>query len=116
MSCIYNIKKYLKGEKVPYNQEYLNQMTIYSLRKLARELGVKSPSAMRKEKIISNILDLQKGKLQPYKTKRGRPLLKSSYAPVKEKILSKQERKKLKTIKNKLESILLEIKEILTEK
>ncbi len=56
-----------------YTKEELNEYDIYSLRDLGRSMGVKAPTSLKKADLIENILNIQKGKIKPYKTKRGRP-------------------------------------------
>ena len=52
----------------------LNQLNIHSLRIVARELGVKSPTALKKHELINEILLIQSEKKQvDVKPKKGRP-------------------------------------------
>ncbi len=53
----------------------LNQLSIFALRELARQIGVPSPTSKKKDELIQAILDINTGKKKPYiaKTKQGRP-------------------------------------------
>ena len=53
--------------------EKLQKMSIYELRGVARSLGVKSPTTFRKNDLITQIINIQEGKLTAHYTKRGRP-------------------------------------------
>lgn len=48
---------------------------IYQLRVVAREIGVKNATIYKKKDLIKKIIDIEKGKTKPYKktTKQGRP-------------------------------------------
>lgn len=48
---------------------------IYSLRDMAREMGVKSPTTLKKEELIERILNIMSGKVAPDmpRTRQGRP-------------------------------------------
>lgn len=54
------------------NEEYLKDKTIYDLRTLARELGVKHPSMLKKEELIDNIIKINNGLINSSYEKRGR--------------------------------------------
>ncbi len=63
------------GYNMDYNIEHLNQINIHSLRNLARKIGVKAPSSLKKQELIDQILLIESGKNQPYRPiKQGRPL------------------------------------------
>ncbi len=53
----------------------LNELRIHELRDLARKMGVHSPTTLKKEEIISEILELLSGTKAPYvkTSKQGRP-------------------------------------------
>ena len=53
--------------------EKLQSMSIYELRTLARSIGVKSPTTLRKQDLILQIINLQEGKSTAQYSKRGRP-------------------------------------------
>lgn len=60
-----------------YDREQLSQINLYGLRSLAREVGVKSPTSLKKQALIEEIILIESGKKSPYKqTKKGRPLKK----------------------------------------
>jgi len=50
----------------------LENMHIYDLRELARNVGVRSPTTLRKADIILAICQIEQGILQPHKPKVGR--------------------------------------------
>lgn len=53
-----------------------SQLTIYELRNYARQVGVASPTKLKRNQLISQIEDLRLGLKVPEKkkTKRGRPV------------------------------------------
>ena len=55
------------------DMENLKKMSIYELRSVARSLGVKSPTTFRKQDLITQIINVQEGKLTAHYSKRGRP-------------------------------------------
>ena len=58
-----------------YEREQLEQISIHSLRNIARDVGVKSPTNLKKDILINEILLIQSGKKQPHTpSKRGRPI------------------------------------------
>ncbi len=57
-----------------YEREQLNQLNIHSLHFIAREVGVKSPTSLKKQELINEILLIQGEKKQVNaKNKKGRP-------------------------------------------
>ena len=71
-----------------YSIEQLYEANVYSLRAIARTLGVKSPTTLTKKALINEILQIERGEKQPCAAnKRGRPL-----KIVLEDINSKQEK------------------------
>lgn len=58
-----------------YTKEKLNEINLYSLRVLAREMGVKAPTSLNKSNLINEILKIESGKKEPKKpNKKGRPI------------------------------------------
>jgi len=57
------------------NVEKLNELGIFEIRNLAREVGVYSPTTLKKQELIEKILRIMEGQDEPYikKTKQGRP-------------------------------------------
>ena len=55
--------------------DQLDKLRIHELRDLARKMGVQSPTTLKKEQIISEIMDILSGEKQPYVTtsRQGRP-------------------------------------------
>ena len=56
-----------------YSREQLVEINLYSLRNLAREIGVKAPTSFKKQELIDEILLIDSGKKQAYKSNKGRP-------------------------------------------
>lgn len=55
-------------------EEQLNSLSIFSLRDLARQSGVLSPTSKKKQQLISEIIAISEGKATPNKSsKQGRP-------------------------------------------
>ena len=58
-----------------YSIEELNAFNLHSLRILARNFGVKSPSSLKKSVLVDEILNIQNGIKNPYfSNKKGRPV------------------------------------------
>ncbi len=57
------------------NVDELNKLSIFQLRAIAREVGVYSPTTLKKEQMIDSIMKIYNGELAPHKpkTKQGRP-------------------------------------------
>lgn len=51
----------------------LKGLSIYQLRTMARECGVKAPTMMKKEQLINEILSVKNKEKEPYFSNRGRP-------------------------------------------
>ena len=61
-----------------YTTEQLEQINIHSLRIIARDMGVRAPTALTKPVLIDEIIKVQSGEKEPYvPNKRGRPAGKS---------------------------------------
>lgn len=58
-----------------YSKEYLNSLGIYELRTVARQIGVSSPTILKKNEIIEKVLNIILGKEKPCTrtTRQGRP-------------------------------------------
>lgn len=55
--------------------EELEQFNIYGLRSIAREVGVKAPTKLKREQLIEEILLIKSGAKKPYiPSKIGRPV------------------------------------------
>lgn len=56
-------------------EEQLNELSIFSLRELARRTGVNSPTSKKKQQLIEDIIAINNGVKKPHipKTKQGRP-------------------------------------------
>lgn len=56
-----------------YTKLNLQQLSIYELRSIARNTGVKSPTTKRHNELIESILKIQNGEEQAFSSKKGRP-------------------------------------------
>jgi len=54
-------------------KEELCKKSIHQLRAVARQRGVKCPSALKKQQLIDSLLQIEAGQLEPYFTNMGRP-------------------------------------------
>ena len=98
-----------------YTKEQLEKFSVYDLRKIARNIGVKSPTILKKRQIIDEIMQIQSGLKQPnIPSKRGRTVMKGEdnlincekeSANKKELIINAL----LKEVRIKLEKILKDI-------
>ena len=61
-------------KSLKYN--YYNQFSIFELRNIGREKGVKLPTTLKKKDLIEQIIKLELGEISPYvnTTKQGRPV------------------------------------------
>ena len=58
-----------------HEKSQLHEISIFSLRNIARELGVYAPTKLKKNELIDEILTIENGEKQPCTpSKRGRPL------------------------------------------
>ena len=60
-----------------FTKEELQNLSLASLRCLAREVGVKSPCSKKKEILIEEIVLVKTGKVEPYFSNKGRNALNS---------------------------------------
>lgn len=58
-----------------YTKELLEVTPLQDLRNIGKEIGVKSPTSLRKDVLIQNILDVQENRIQPYFSNKGRKKL-----------------------------------------
>lgn len=58
-----------------WDESTLSSLRIHELRDLARKIGVKCPTALKKEELISQSMQILNGETEPYKAKdkKGRP-------------------------------------------
>lgn len=61
--------------KQSYTKENLNQLGIFELREVARNIGVHLPTTYKKDELIEKIIQVANGFVDPFvpKTKKGRP-------------------------------------------
>ena len=52
-------------------EQDLRKLSVYELRMLAREVGVRSPTSKSCEQMITEILAIKNGELAPFKAKRA---------------------------------------------
>ena len=96
-----------------FDREGLEKIGVYDLRNIAREVGVKAPTALRKNELIEEILQIESGKKPPHElSKRGRPSKNSFCSSIKSTI-SVSDKNAIK--KEFIDSILEEIKRKLYE-
>ena len=55
-----------------FTEVFLNSLGIYDLRKIGTKIGVKSPTTLKKQQLIKEILCVQSGKKPPIKSVKGR--------------------------------------------
>lgn len=58
-----------------YTKAELEKIQIHVLRDIGRQLGVKSPSSLKKSQLIEQIMAVDSGRVEPNFTKKGRPSL-----------------------------------------
>ena len=62
------------AEFIKFTKEQLDDMNLFVLREIGREIGVKAPAAMKKDNLINDIMAIQEGRLEPVApTKLGAP-------------------------------------------
>ena len=92
------------------DKELLKQKSIYELRIIGRELGVKAPTKLKKQVLIHCILERIEGKTQPFISNRGRrPLI----INVNELNLQNSKAELIKRLDNVLENTRNELLQIL---
>ncbi len=90
-------------------EEELKRTPIHKLREIGRAYGVKSPTSLTKDKLISAILDIKNGKTQPYKSNRGRPILVTTKDIIPPKILALERLRKIQELITDCENEILKI-------
>ncbi len=59
-----------------YQKEFLLSINLYDLRNIARNIGVRAPTALTKPVLIDEIMKIQSGKKEPcVPSKTGRPAI-----------------------------------------
>ncbi len=62
------------AEFIKFTKEQLDEMNLYVLREIGREIGVKTPTSLKKDKLVNDIIAIQENKLVPVApTKIGAP-------------------------------------------
>ncbi len=96
--------------------EYLESLCLTDLRELARKIGVKNPTSKIKQVLIADIVDVNEGKIAPYRNfnGRGRPVIprykNTSKDASPEKVEKKKETNDLnEKIKNFVNKIVIEL-------
>ena len=68
------VRFFILGESMEYSLEQLQQINLHSLRVIARDIGVRAPTALTKNALINEIIKIQSGVKKPcVPNKRGRP-------------------------------------------
>ena len=92
------------------NKEYLEDKTIYDLRTLARELGVKHPSMLKKKELIDNIIKINNGLINSSNEKRGRkPRSKLDFSIVEKKGLTEYQKEEIFNLIEKLKQDIINL-------
>ncbi len=60
-----------------FTKKQLQSTNYFDLRTFAREIGVKNPTALKKENLINEIIKVQNGEVMPHRTTKGRPAKKT---------------------------------------
>lgn len=101
------------------NKEKLSKKSIYELRIIGRDLGVKSPTALKKQELIYAIIERNLNLTEPHFTKRGRPPITTSQTQEnllqKAKVLEKIRLSAIKQIEKVLEKAKTEITKIILD-
>ena len=88
-----------------FTKEQLENKQIHLLRQIGRELGVKSPSTLKKSQLIEQILGISSGEISPTFSKVGRPQL--------DGVVEKSKNKDEKNVEKELDQILELIKKFI---
>ncbi len=98
-----------------FGMEYLESLPLSDLRALGRACGVKAPTALKRKDIITNIIKIMNGEIEPYFniTKRGRPTYKKELPAQSQLPISVE---KLIKIENVLNDCTKQIIKILLER
>lgn len=93
-----------------YDRNELKNKNVHSLRIIARKIGVKSPTTLKKEQLIEQIGLISDGKISPYFSNRGRPSLSEiSEQKSKEKQSLKEKQKQLNALFSEMKKRVNEI-------
>ena len=114
--CVFNALSmgafFIFGESMEYTIEQLLLINIHSLRIIARDMGVRAPTALTKPVLIDEIIKVQSGEKEPYvPNKRGRPAGKCVGGV--QFVVNPEEKKDLLKIKEQVKKEL--IADIITE-
>ena len=92
------------------NIKDLESKTVHDVRKLARELGVRSPSTLNKGEVIKRINQINNGEREPYFSNKGRkPRSKLIINNITKKELSEFEVNKINELIDKLKTDIIEL-------
>ena len=58
-----------------YDKNYLESLSLPSLREIGKGIGVKAPTGLTKKQLINAILDINENRTEPYFSNVGRPSL-----------------------------------------
>jgi hypothetical protein len=101
---------YFIGEiLMTYTKQELEGCSIYALRIIGKDLGVKKACALRKKNLIEDILAVQSGEKEPFFSKSGRPSLSNFIVSKESKPVKKEKNQNLEK-ERELDQILLQIK------
>jgi len=97
-----------------YTRKNLDKFNLYNLRRIGSEIGVKSPTSMKKAQLITAIIDVAEGRVAPFHSNKGRPKLKDVNNLTKEQ-LTPSAVKKINDLETKLDKVLSDFKDILLQ-
>ncbi len=96
------------------NKKFLNKKPLYELRLIARSMGVRHPTCLRKKDLIENILRVYHGIDEPFFGTKGRIPFSTQYILSNEPSISPEKISKINDIilkaKNEIISLLLDKK------
>lgn len=95
-----------------YERVELEKLTVHRLREKAKAIGVKSPTSLTKNQLISNIIGICNGEILPYFSKRGRPF--KNYELTKEELAEKLN-EKLEKVEKLFEQFKKEVISVLLQ-
>ena len=79
-------------------KDELEKFSVHDLRGYARSVGVRAPTAKKKEQLIIEIKNILNGTLAPHYSKSGRPYIKKLQINTEEKVIEE----KIKRLDNAL--------------
>ena len=109
------------GDFMQYNKDDLEKMALVDLRLIGRAVGVKSPTSLRKNELITEILLVGNGKKTSLKSNSGRPVIvkmrcmEDFKTEIVEQNNKKDENKNLASFEKRLDRILSDFKQLILD-